>query len=93
MANVNIQLIRSEWLNSGEEKPYGWKNPPVKKVLGFWVTPRAMKPNELLPGPVAFQITSVTTTMDQPDHYVVTVNVKNTSKHDFGFELYMSYLS
>ncbi len=31
--------------------------------------------------------------MDKPNHFVVTVTVKNTGSNPHGFDLYMSYLT
>ena len=93
MASANIQLIGSGTLAAGKTTTKGWNNPPVTKVLGFWVAPKALAPDELLVGPVSFQIISVTSTMDSPNHFVANVTVKNTSSNSHGFELYMSYLT
>ena len=70
-----------------------WKNPPVHNVLGFWVAPRQLAAGEFLPAPASFQITDVVSKMDTPDHFVVEVHVKNTGGFEFGFELFMSFLS
>ena len=93
MASANIQLIGDGYLDPSKTTTKGWNNPPVKKVLGFWVAPKALAPHELLVGPVSFQITSVTSTMDKPIIFVVTVTVKNTGSNPHGFDLYMSYLT
>ncbi|HET9620242.1 MAG TPA: hypothetical protein VFP84_02665 [Kofleriaceae bacterium] len=62
-------------------------------MLGFWVAPRKLVGSETLFGPVGFQITSVVSKMDAPDHFIVEVTVKNTGNIDWGFELFMSFLS
>jgi len=93
MASANIVKIGSGFLAGGATITKGWNNPPVKKVLGFWVAPREMTADEVILGQTSFQITKVDSIMDQPNHFVVKVTVKNTSTTGWDFELYMSYLS
>lgn len=92
MATANIIQIGKGTLAAGKETKKGWKNPPLGNVLGFWVQPRKLGSDELLTGTPSFQITKVETAMDSPNHFVVSVTVKNTGDMGFGFELFMSFL-
>jgi hypothetical protein len=93
MATATITEIGKGTLDANASTTNHWKNPPLGKVLGFWVQPRKLDGNEFLTGKAAFQITKVETEMDKPDHFVVNVTVKNTGNVSFGFELFMSFLS
>jgi hypothetical protein len=93
VATANIELIGSGSLAAGATTTKTWKNPPLGNVLGFWVQPRKLASEEILVGPAAFQIVSVVTKMDLPNHFVVEVQVKNVGSVDFGFELFLSWLS
>jgi hypothetical protein len=93
MATANIKKIGSGFLAAGATTTKGWNNPPLGKVLGFWVQPRKLAADEFISGKTSFQITKVDSVMDQPNHFVVRVTVKNTSTVGWDFDLYMSYLS
>ena len=93
MASANIVSIGTGSLAAGASTTKGWNNPPLGKVLGFWVQPRKLQDGEFVTGKPAFQITKVVTEMDKPNHFVVLVTVKNTGNISFGFELFQSYLS
>jgi hypothetical protein len=92
MATANIVKIGSGSLNAGASTTKGWNNPPLGKVLGFWVQPQPLASGEILVGEASFQITGVTTTMNSPDHFVAQVTVKNTGTAGHGFDLFMSFL-
>lgn len=93
MATANIVKIGSGALNAGASTTKGWNNPPLGKVLGFWVQPQALASGEILVGEASFEITGVTTAMNTPDHFVARVTVKNTGTAGHGFDLFMSFLS
>ena len=92
MASANIVHIGSGSLDAGKSTTKGWNNPPLGKVLGFWVQPKALASGDILVGEASFQITGVTTTMNTPDHFVAQVTVKNTGTAGHGFDLFMSFL-
>jgi hypothetical protein len=93
MATAHIVKIGSGSLEAGKSTTKGWNNPPLGKVLGFWVEPQPLGSGEILLGPASFEITSVKTTMNAPNHFVAQVTVKNMGTFGHGFDLFMSFLS
>jgi hypothetical protein len=93
MATANIVSIGKGSLAAGASTTKVWNNPPLGKVLGFWVQPNKLEDDELFIGILAFQITKVVTEMDKRNHFIVRVTVKNTGDFSCGFELFQSYLS
>lgn len=92
MASAYIKKISSGFLAGNATTTKTWKNPPLGKVLGFWVEPKEVAADEFISGQTSFQITKIDSIMDQPNHFVVKITVKNTSPVGWSFKLYMSYL-
>ncbi len=93
MASAYIKKIGGGFLAGGATTTKTWKNPPLGKVLGFWVEPKEVVAGETISGsPTSFQITKIDSIMDEPNHFVVKITVKNTSNFGWSFKLYMSYL-
>ena len=90
MANVSFQLLKSGSLNAGASGTFTWNNAPGERVWGFSVDPDDVTGEDILIGPVSFEITHVSYQLVAPGKRVISVQVKNTGSVAWGFKVYMS---
>ena len=93
MASVQQQLIFTGEIKAGAETnpPITWNNPP-KHVVGLWVAPKKLEPEDLFFGKLSFQITKVESVMDQHNHFRMLVTIRNTGSYNGTCELYEYFL-